>query len=254
MQSRDERLAEIERLFNKKAWHRLVSQVEKWQEDDPGLRDAVLWQLGWARLHGPEAARMGVVNQAAGELRQALKQNPQRSSRVEFERFSMLESRAPAGELEAYIALIKARLHGIAGKNKNAVKQAQAAIAKDPDCDEAHYWLGNYARSAEMFELACQAYATVIERHPDAWGLYYARIIALQNLDDHQGALADIDQIIRLNPDDEARWRAERAQTLHQMGRDKEARQDLQRSLDLDPENGVALAAMEKISKVPLPD
>lgn len=235
---RSKRALEVERLWNGKKYHRLISQLEKWLRVDPEWRDEVLWKLGWARLHED----FDGVKQATNELHEVLHDDPSRSSVVVFEKFAMTWGGKPAtGELDAYIELIKAsRTHE---RRKLGLRYALAAIEIDPGCVTAQYRVGIIARDAGEYEISVRAFSTILEQFPIR-GIYAARITTLQNLNDHLAVLADVDTLLSLCPDEESYWRVRRGNVLVKLARYDEAERDLLRALELNPKSPTAFLVL----------
>lgn len=247
MLARDKREKEVERLWKKKAWHRLLTRLEQWLVDDPDWRDVVLWKLGWARLH-LHGHSSKVKDQAAKELREALKENPALSSVVDFDMATISGDDHVQTDLEAYLLLHRARVAARAGRLKVALKHAQAAVDKAPDCIELQYNLAKYARSAEDFEKSVAVYSEIIKQRPEN-GPYYQRILARQNLGDYEGVLEDVDRMLCLRPEEEASWRVTRAETLLELERLDDAHADIVRVLTQGSKNVKALLCLGYIHR-----
>jgi tetratricopeptide (TPR) repeat protein len=105
------------------------------------------------------------------------------------------------GSAFAYLELLEARRISAGSRAKQAQKRAARAVELDPEWPELRLWLGRISRDAGDYATSEAAFSWLIEREPEEAGYYYERILARQNLGDHQGEIADWRRRIELQPD-----------------------------------------------------
>ena len=100
------------------------------------------------------------------------------------------------------------------GKNDDAIRDLKALTAAEPDDTEAWIGLGDTYRSAEHFPEAAAAYDQAVKLvgtlTKKDWALLYARAISEDRSHNWTAAEADLQQALKLNPDE--------PQTLNYLG------------------------------------
>jgi tetratricopeptide (TPR) repeat protein len=93
-------------------------------------------------------------------------------------------------------------------RNENldgAIADLKVLTASDPNDVESWTALGDAWREAQKFDAAIDAYdhaiATLSKPTPKDWALYYARATAQESLNHWDAAEADLDEALRLSPD-----------------------------------------------------
>ncbi len=158
-------------------------------------------------------------------------------------------SAVPAGDpLSAIVRLRRADLLNAAVEHQQAAEQLAALAQEFPDRPEPLAQEGEVLRSEERYADASTAYTGAIARAAALgqvpWTLYFERGVARERSSDWPGAQADLEQALKLAPDEPAilnylaySW-AERDENLPQ------ARQMLERAVAILPHDGAIIDSL----------
>jgi tetratricopeptide (TPR) repeat protein len=125
---------------------------------------------------------------------------------------------------------------------RNQLDEAQNEFIKtiklDPDFAEAHNYLGKVYEQKGEWELAIEEYKKALEnlQYKTPHFARYNLGVALMNLNDHEGALAEFDKAIRIDPSFIGAYQA-KGQAYSQLNRYSEAIKAYQQALNLNPNN-----------------